>query len=83
MATTAPTPTWSYGNVVNYTDEAVTDDTAQWSYGNVLSHLEYGAAGAVVSLAPIQDPVHAQIVAPPGLQGSDPYRFKVLFTPKP
>ena len=47
MATTAPTPTWSYGNVVNYTDSGVTDDTEQWSYGNILSFLEYAAASGV------------------------------------
>jgi len=47
MATTAPTPSWSYGNVVNYTDSGVTDDTEQWSYGNVLSHLEYAAAAGI------------------------------------
>ena len=45
MATTAPTPTWSMGNVVQYTKEAaVTDDTNQFSLGNVLSFLEYEVA---------------------------------------
>ena len=45
MATTPPTPTWSYGKVVNLTDSGVTDDTEQWSYGKVWSILDYGAAG--------------------------------------
>ena len=44
MATTAPTPTWSMGNIVQYTKEAaITDDTNQFSLGNVLSFLEYEA----------------------------------------
>ena len=44
-ATTAPTPTWSMGNVAQYTKEAaITDDTNQFSLGNVLSFLEYEAA---------------------------------------
>lgn len=45
MATSAPTPLWSMGNVVQYTkEEAQTDDTEQWSYGNILSFLEYGVS---------------------------------------
>jgi len=48
MATTAPKPWWSYGNIVNYTKEdAVADDTEQWSYGNILSFLEYAAGLAL------------------------------------
>ena len=41
MATTAPTPWWSMGNVVQFTDTGITDDTEQWSLGNILSFLEY------------------------------------------
>ena len=41
MATTAPTPAWSMGNIVQYTKSGVTDDTEQWSLGNILSFLEY------------------------------------------
>ena len=44
MATTPPTPTWSYGKVVNLTDSGVTDDTERWSYGKVWSILDYAAA---------------------------------------
>ena len=46
MATTAPDFTWSYGQVVNYTDSGTTDDTEQWGYGQVLSVLDYEAAAA-------------------------------------
>jgi hypothetical protein len=53
MATTAPTPYWSYGNVVNYTDSGVTDDTEQWSYGNILSFLEYDAGAPPAVTVPI------------------------------
>ena len=54
MATIAPTPTWSMGNVVQYTKEAaVTDDTNQFSLGNVLSFLEYGATTASYILTAI------------------------------
>ena len=50
MATTAPTPTWSMGNVVQYTDSGVTDDTEQWSLGNISSFLEYEAAAGGLSI---------------------------------
>jgi len=50
MATTAPTPTWSMGNVAQYTKQGVTDDTEQWSLGQVLSYLEYEAAGGSAAL---------------------------------
>lgn len=49
MATTAPTPTWSMGNVAQYTKQGVTDDTEQWSLGNILSLLEYKAEVVVAS----------------------------------
>ena len=52
MATIAPTPTWSMGNVVQYTKEAaVTDDTNQWSMGNVLSFLEYEVTASYILTA--------------------------------
>ena len=59
MATAAPAPWFSYGNIVNYTDEnAETDDTAQWSYGQILSFLEYNAAAGTT--LPIFDYYHNQ-----------------------
>jgi hypothetical protein len=57
MATTAPTPTWSYGNVVNYTDSGVTDDTEQWGYGNILSFLEYAAGGVEPATINVKDEI--------------------------
>jgi len=67
MATIAPTPTWSMGNVVQYTKEAaVTDDTEQWSMGNVLSFLEYELSASYILAANININLNCNITISAG-----------------